>query len=78
MLEYIGNQRQNLRDHVNRLDKRRIPKQILQYAPCGRGSTGCPVKRWLETINRPHGLTHVQDDDDDEQQNATRDFLEQL
>jgi hypothetical protein len=50
LLEFIDNQRQNLRDHVNRMDRRRIPKQILQYAPCGRGSIGRPVKRWLKTI----------------------------
>jgi hypothetical protein len=50
VLEYIGKQRQNWRDHVNRLDRRRIPKQILQYAPQGRRCIGCLAKRWLKTV----------------------------
>jgi hypothetical protein len=29
--ECTGKQRQNLRDHVKRMDRTRIPKQILQY-----------------------------------------------
>jgi hypothetical protein len=76
LLEYIGNQRQNLRDHVNRMDKRRIAQQILQYALCGRQSIRTSTKKMARDRNRPRGLTCLQDDD--EQQNASRDFLEQL
>jgi hypothetical protein len=44
VLEYTGKQRQNWREHVNRMDRRRIPKQILQYAPRGRRSIGRSAK----------------------------------
>jgi hypothetical protein len=50
VLEYTGKQRQNWRDHINRMDRRRIPKQILQYVPWGRRSIECPAKRWLDTV----------------------------
>lgn len=30
VLEYMDKQEQNWRDHVNRVDRKRIPKQILQ------------------------------------------------
>jgi hypothetical protein len=51
MLEYIGKQRrQNGREYVNRMDGRRIAKQILQYAPGGRKCSGRPAKRWLATV----------------------------
>jgi hypothetical protein len=50
VLEYTGKQRQNWREHVNGVDRRRIPKQILQYAPQGRRNIGCLAKRWLKTV----------------------------
>jgi hypothetical protein len=59
VLECTGKQRHNQTDHVNRTDRKRIPEQILQYALWGWRSTGHPAKRWLQTINRPHGLTCV-------------------
>ena len=36
MLEYIGKQIQKWRDHVNRMVRRRMPKQILLYVPKDR------------------------------------------
>lgn len=35
VLEYTGKLIQNWRDHVNRMVRRRMPKQILLYAPRG-------------------------------------------
>jgi len=36
VLEYIGKKIQNWRDNVNRMLRRRMPKQILLYVPGGR------------------------------------------
>ena len=44
VLAYTGKQRQNRRDHVNTMDTRSIPKQILQYAPQSRRSIGWLAK----------------------------------
>jgi hypothetical protein len=41
-LEHEGKQRQSWRDYVKRMDRKRIPKQILQYMPWGRRSTFLP------------------------------------
>jgi len=49
VLEYMGKQRQNCRDHTNRMAGGRIPKQILQNAPRGR-NIGRQAQRWLETV----------------------------
>ena len=46
----MGKQRQNWRDHVNRMHGR-IPIQILQYMPRGRRSIGHLAKRLLETVS---------------------------
>jgi hypothetical protein len=55
----IHKQRQNWKDHINKMDKSRIPIQVLQYMPWDRRSTGHQAKRWLETITRPHDVTEV-------------------
>jgi len=47
----MGKQRQNWRDHVNRVDGRRIPIQILQYMPQGRRPIGHLAKRMLDTVS---------------------------
>jgi len=57
VLQYIGKQRRNCRDHVNRIV--RTPQQFLQYTPRDRRSAGHKAKGYLESVNRPHGLTHV-------------------
>jgi hypothetical protein len=41
------------------MDRRRIPKQILQYTPRGRRSVGHEAKRWLETVADHMVLTLV-------------------
>jgi hypothetical protein len=47
--EYVNNYRQNWLQHVKRMDRARIPKQMFRYGPCGR-LPGKPKKRWLETV----------------------------
>ena len=41
------------------VDRRRIPKQILQYEPWDRRSGGHPAKGWLETVTDSLVLTRV-------------------
>lgn len=47
ILQVVNNQRKNLENHVRRMDRTCIPKQILQYAPYGR-SVGRLDKRWTD------------------------------
>jgi len=37
--------------HVQRMDRNRIPKQALQYRPKGRRNIGRPKKRWGDQRN---------------------------
>ena len=55
VLEHIGKQIQNWRDNVNRMVRRRMPKQILLYVPRGRWSTG-QLAKMAQDHNRPHAL----------------------
>jgi len=51
MLEYIGKQIQKWRDHVNRMVRRRIPKQILLCACLQADDLQDNwQKKWLKTI----------------------------
>jgi hypothetical protein len=50
MVECKDKQRQNSKDHVNSMERRRIPKQILQYLHHGKRSTECLAKRRLKTV----------------------------
>jgi len=59
LLWYMGKERQNWRDHVNRMDGRRIPIQILQCISQGRWSVGHLAKRLLESVSDDIVLTHV-------------------
>jgi hypothetical protein len=43
-------QKKRLR-HVQRMDRNRIPKQVLQYRPTGRRNIGRPRKRWRDQIH---------------------------
>lgn len=36
--------------HVERMDERRIPKQVLEYTPSKRWKRGRPKKGWREGI----------------------------
>ena len=58
VLGYIGKQRPNWRDHVNRMDRRMIPKPILQYAHRD-GRSSC--KTVARDRNRPRDLTCLKD-----------------
>ena len=37
--------------HVQRMDRNRIPKQTLQYRPKGRRNLGRPKKRWRDQLH---------------------------
>jgi hypothetical protein len=37
--------------HVQRMDRNRIPKQALQYRPKGRRNMGRPRKRWRDQLH---------------------------
>jgi hypothetical protein len=37
--------------HVQRMDRNRIPKQTLQYRPTGRRNIGGPRKRWRDQFH---------------------------
>jgi hypothetical protein len=37
--------------HVQRMDRNRIPKQALQYRPNGRRNIGRPRKRWRDELH---------------------------
>jgi hypothetical protein len=47
VLEHIDQQR---KQHVQRMDRSRIPRQIMTYRPKGKRSLGRPLKRWRETV----------------------------
>lgn len=51
-------QRWNWRDHVNRIDRRKIPKHIVQYMPRYRRSIGHLAIRWLKIIT-DHVIQHM-------------------
>ncbi|KAJ4445670.1 hypothetical protein ANN_12354 [Periplaneta americana] len=48
--EHLNHYRQKWLNHVNRMDRSRLPTQILRYIPHGRRSLGRPLKRWTETV----------------------------
>jgi hypothetical protein len=48
--EYVNKYRQNWLQHVKRIYRARIPKQMFRYAPTGQRLPGRPKKRWLETV----------------------------
>jgi hypothetical protein len=48
--EYVNNYRQKWLQHVKRMDRARIPKQMFRYAPTGRRLPGRPKRGWLETV----------------------------
>jgi hypothetical protein len=37
--------------HLQRMDKNRLPKQALQYKPKGRRNIGGPRKRWRDQLH---------------------------
>jgi hypothetical protein len=50
VLKFIQNYRANWKEHIERMDSSRIPNNLLNYRPHGKGSLGRPLKRWSETV----------------------------
>jgi hypothetical protein len=50
MIEYIQNYHRKWEEQMNRMNKGRIPKQILCYQPRGRRSIRHPMKRREENM----------------------------
>ena len=46
ILDKINKNKENWKNHVNRMSPNRLPKQILSYNPTGTRSVGRPRKRW--------------------------------
>lgn len=49
MLQHLQNYRQKWIEHVNRMGRSRLPKQILNYQARGKRRLGRPKKRWHES-----------------------------
>jgi hypothetical protein len=50
MVEHIDQYRNNWKQHVQRMDWSRIPRQITTYNLKGKRSLGRPLKHWIDTI----------------------------
>jgi hypothetical protein len=50
LLYYIQNYQRKWKEHMNRMNTGRIPKQISHYQPRGQISIRYPVKRWKENV----------------------------
>jgi hypothetical protein len=48
--EHIDQYRNNCKQHVQRMDRSRIPRQMMTYRPKGKRPLGRPIKRWRETV----------------------------
>jgi hypothetical protein len=49
VVEHMDQYRNNWR-HVQRMDRRSIPRQIMTYRPEGKRSLGRPLKLWREAV----------------------------
>jgi hypothetical protein len=50
VLEHIDQYRVNWKQHVQRMDRSRIPRQMMTYRPKGKRFLGRPLKRWRGTV----------------------------
>jgi hypothetical protein len=50
VLEHIDQYRNNWKQHVQRMDRSRIPRQMMACRPKGKRSLGRPLERWRETV----------------------------
>jgi hypothetical protein len=48
--EHTDQYRNNWKQHVQRMDRSRIPRQVMKYRPKGKRSLGRPLKRRRETV----------------------------
>jgi hypothetical protein len=50
VLEHTEQYSNNWKQHVQRMDRSRIPRQMMTYRPKCKRSLGRPLKRWRETV----------------------------
>jgi hypothetical protein len=50
VLEHIDRYRNNWKQHVQRMDRSRIPRQMMTYCPKGKRYFGRPLKLWREAV----------------------------
>jgi hypothetical protein len=50
VLEHIDQYRNNWKQHVQRMDRSRVPRQMMTYRPKSKRALGRPCKRWRETV----------------------------
>jgi hypothetical protein len=48
--EIIGKYRDNLFNHLTRIDHSHFPRYMLSYKPTGKRSLCCPRKRWMSQM----------------------------
>jgi hypothetical protein len=49
-LEHIEQYRNNWKQHAQRMDRSRVPRQMMTYRAKGKRSLGRPLKHWRETV----------------------------
>jgi hypothetical protein len=59
VLEHVDQYRNNWKQHVQRMDRSRVPRQMMTYRPKGKRSLGRPCKRWRENVTGHWGLIRV-------------------
>jgi hypothetical protein len=50
VLQHRDQYRNNWKQHVQRMDRSRVRRQMMTYRPKGKRSLGRPLKRWIETV----------------------------
>jgi hypothetical protein len=50
IVKEVKQYREKWLQHVQRMDRNRLPKQALQYRPKGRRDVGRPRKRWRDQL----------------------------
>jgi hypothetical protein len=51
IVKEIKQYQKKMLQHVQRMQRNRIPKQALQYRPTGRRNIGRPRKRWRDQLH---------------------------
>jgi hypothetical protein len=59
VLEHIAQYRNNWKQHLQRMDRSRVPQQMMTYRPKGKRSLERPLKRWSGTVTGHWGLIRV-------------------
>jgi hypothetical protein len=50
VLEHTDQYRNNWKQHFQRMDRSRFPRQMMTYRPKGKSYLGRPLKRWSQTV----------------------------